>query len=98
MASLSDAFIALPGGFGTLDELFEAVTWTQLGYHHKPSGLLDIDGFYEPLVQFLDGATASGFIRPAHRALLVRETTPEMLLDTLARMELPPIRRAVDRP
>jgi hypothetical protein len=98
MASLSDAFMALPGGYGTLDEVFEAVTWTQLGYHEKPVGLVDVDGFYEPLVRFLDEAAARGFIREAHRGLLVHEKTPEALLDTLAALELPSLTKWIDRP
>jgi uncharacterized protein (TIGR00730 family) len=75
MASLSAGFIALPGGFGTLDELAEALTWTQLGLQAKPVVLLDVDGFWEPLVQFFDAAVERGFVRPAHRMLLQRTLT-----------------------
>jgi uncharacterized protein (TIGR00730 family) len=75
MASLSAGFIALPGGFGTLDELAEALTWTQLGLQAKPVVLLDVDGFWEPLVQFFDAAVEHGFVRPAHRMLLQRAVT-----------------------
>jgi uncharacterized protein (TIGR00730 family) len=75
MASLSAGFIALPGGFGTLDELAEALTWTQLGLQAKPVVLLDVDGFWEPLVQFFDAAVEHGFVRPAHRMLLQRTST-----------------------
>ena len=70
MAELADGFIALPGGFGTLDELAEALTWTQLGLQAKPVVLLDVDGFWEPLVRFVDAAVDHGFVRPAHRMLL----------------------------
>ena len=75
MASLSAGFIALPGGFGTLDELAEALTWTQLGLQAKPVVLLDVDGFWVPLVQFFDAAVEHGFVRPAHRMLLQRTVT-----------------------
>src|SRR4029079_16221543 len=67
MAELSDGFIALPGGIGTLEELFEVWSWAQLGFHRKPCGLLDVDGFFGPLIQFLDHLVTAGFVRPAHR-------------------------------
>jgi hypothetical protein len=75
MATLADGFIALPGGFGTMDELAEALTWTQLGLQCKPVVLLDVDGFWEPLVRFFDAAVDHGFVRPAHRMLLPRTVT-----------------------
>ncbi len=84
MSVRADAFIAMPGGFGTLDELFETLTWSQLGIHRKASGLLDIDEYWEPLVRFVDHAMDQGFLRPAHRALLIREADPNRLLDRLA--------------
>jgi uncharacterized protein (TIGR00730 family) len=90
MASLADAFIALPGGFGTLDELFEIITWGQLGIHSKPVGLLNVDGFFDPLLQWVDQAVASGFIRPHHRALLQTAAKAETLLDLLANYRAPP--------
>src|SRR5438094_2640259 len=71
MAELSDAFVALPGGLGTLDELFEAITWAQLGIHRKPIGLLDVEGYFAPLVSFVDHAVEDGFVRPPYRALFV---------------------------
>ena len=71
MADRAQAFIALPGGAGTFEELFEVYTWTQLGLHQKPVGLLDVAGFYGPLLTFLDGVMQSGFIRPEHRAQLL---------------------------
>lgn len=83
MADRADAFIALPGGFGTLDELFEMLTWAQLGIHGKPIGLLDVNDYYAPLLEFLDAAVRSGFLRSAHRQLLVRDTDPQRLLDRL---------------
>jgi uncharacterized protein (TIGR00730 family) len=76
MAELSDAFVALPGGLGTLDELFEAATWAYLGIHSKPIGLLNHEGYYDALLAFLDHATAQGFIRPAARALI--RTAPDV--------------------
>lgn len=80
MAELSDGFIALPGGAGTLEELFEVWTWAQLGYHAKPCGLLDVAGFFGQLVAFLDGATAQGFMKAPHRdMLMVAETAGDLL-------------------
>jgi uncharacterized protein (TIGR00730 family) len=84
MADLSDAFIAMPGGFGTLEEFCEVVTWTQLGLHQKPCGLLDVAGFYRPLLQMFDSAVAHRFIRPQHRDLVHVASTPAALLDRLA--------------
>jgi uncharacterized protein (TIGR00730 family) len=83
MSELSDAAAALPGGIGTLDELFEAWTWTQLGIHRKPCGLLDAQGFFAPLVAFLDAQVAAGFLPLADRALLAVADTPGALLDQL---------------
>ncbi len=80
MAELADGFVALPGGVGTLEELFEVWTWAQLGLHAKPCGLLDADGFYDPLIGFLDQLVETGFVRSAHRAMLVASATPETLL------------------
>lgn len=87
MADRSDGFVALPGGVGTFEELFEVLTWTQLGLHHKPVGLLDVAGYYQPLLHFLDTACEAGFVRPAHRALLLADTTADAILDLLAAWE-----------
>jgi uncharacterized protein (TIGR00730 family) len=84
MAELADAFVALPGGMGTLEETAEILTWAQLGLHHKPCGLLDVEGYWAPLVAFLDQAVRERFLRPQHRDLLVVERDPEALLDRLA--------------
>jgi uncharacterized protein (TIGR00730 family) len=84
MAELADAFIALPGGLGTLEEMSEVLTWAQLGLHHKPCGLLDVEGYWAPLVAFLDQAVRERFLHPRHRQLLVVEQDPEALLDRLA--------------
>ena len=84
MAELADAFVVLPGGLGTLEETFEVWTWAQLGLHDKPIGLLDVEGYWEPLATLLDHAVEEGFVRPVHRALLMRRTDPEHLLQDLA--------------
>ena len=91
MADLSDAFIAMPGGVGTFEEFFEAITWTQLGLHRKPCGLLNAGEFYTPLVAFIDQAVSEGFIKPVHRSMIVVDDNPERLVDTLARMDLPDV-------
>jgi len=89
MAQLSDGFIALPGGFGTCDELFEAVTWAQIGIQQKPVGLLDINGYFTALLTFVAHSTDEGFIPPAQAKLLMRETDPTALLDALASYQPP---------
>jgi uncharacterized protein (TIGR00730 family) len=83
MAELSDAFVALPGGLGTLEELFEVYTWSQLGLHRKPCGLLDVEGYYAGIAAFLEHAVEERFLREEHRAMLVVEEDPRTLLDHL---------------
>ena len=83
MAELADAFIAMPGGLGTLEELFEVWTWGQLGYHAKPLGLLDTNHFYAKLSHFLDHLVAEAFVRPQYREMLQRGDTPDALLERL---------------
>jgi uncharacterized protein (TIGR00730 family) len=83
MASLSDAFIALPGGFGTFEEFCEVVTWTQLGLHRKPCGLLNVAGYYDPLVGLFDRAVTDGFIRAENRQIVVADSDPDTLIDRL---------------
>ena len=83
MADLADAFVALPGGLGTLEEIAEALTWAQLGIHAKPCGILDVDGYFSPLVRFLDHAVEQGFVHHEHRAAIVVASEPEALLDGL---------------
>src|SRR6187549_2842121 len=80
MADLSDAFVALPGGWGTLDEMFEILTWAQLGLHSKPIGLLEVGGYFTPLLAFLDGAVDARFLAPGHRAMLLVANDPTALL------------------
>ncbi len=84
MARRSDAFLALPGGYGTMEELFEALAWSQLGFHAKPVGLLNTAGYFDPLVRFLDQAVERGFLRPKDRALLKMEAEAEPLVQALA--------------
>ena len=84
MARNADCFVALPGGIGTLEELIEALTWTQLGIHQKPVGLLDVSGYWAPLIALIDHAVEQRFVRPEHRRDLVTGTDPEALLDELA--------------
>lgn len=90
MADLADVFLALPGGFGTFEELFESVTWTQLGIHRKPLGLLNVAGYFDHLVRFVDHAVAEGFVPAAGRRCLLVGEDPEALLDHLAAYEAPP--------
>ena len=81
MAELSGGFVALPGGIGTMEEFFEVLSWAQLGMHRKPCGLLNVAGYYQPIVQFLDNAVEQDFLKPKHRALLIVEKEPGKLLD-----------------
>ncbi|MEM7811988.1 MAG: TIGR00730 family Rossman fold protein [Planctomycetota bacterium] len=83
MAELSDAFVAMPGGFGTLEELFEAITWGQLKIHAKPVGILNVDGYFDALLAFLDRCFDDGFIKPKYRSLYVVASTPGDLLDAI---------------
>jgi uncharacterized protein (TIGR00730 family) len=83
MIELADAMVALPGGLGPLEELFEALTWLQLRFHGKPCALLNVSGYYDHLLQFLDGAVADGFVAEEHRGLLKVHQDPERLLDEL---------------
>jgi hypothetical protein len=97
MADLADAFVALPGGVGTLEELVEVMTWTQLGVHAKPCGLLDAEGFYDHLLAFLDHAVQERFLRAEHRALLVHARSAPELLDAFAAWEPPALDKWIDR-
>lgn len=97
MAELSDAFIALPGGYGTLEEFCEVLTWAQLGLHRKPCGILNVKGFYDPLLSFLDHAVSEGFVREVHRSLILVEQDPERLLDKLIDYQPPALDKWIDR-
>jgi len=92
MAELADGFIALPGGFGTFEELFEILTWAQLGFHQKPIGLLDVAGYYDPLLALCDRAVAEGFLSAQSRALLLSEAEPEALLAAMADYRPEPVK------
>jgi uncharacterized protein (TIGR00730 family) len=97
MAELSDGFIALPGGVGTLEEFFETWTWGQLGLHVKPYGLLDVAGFYEPLLIFLRRLVQEGFVRADHHDMLLVDTVPQYLLERMATHRTPAMPKWVDR-
>jgi uncharacterized protein (TIGR00730 family) len=89
MARLSDGFVTLPGGYGTFEEFLEVLSWAQLGIHEKPCGLLDVDGYYEPLTALFDEAVREGFVPPHHRSLVLTKRDPELLLDVMERY-MPP--------
>jgi uncharacterized protein (TIGR00730 family) len=91
MAELSDAFIAMPGGYGTAEEFFEALTWAQLSLHLKPCALLNTTGYFDHLIRFVDHAVREGFIHPTHRELMLVDNSPEALLDRLTAYEPPSV-------
>jgi len=97
MAELADGFIAMPGGLGTLDELFETWTWAQLGFHGKPCGLLDVEEYFQPLIAFLDHAVLEGFVRAEHRRMTFVETDPLVLLDRFRSWKPSPIGKWLER-
>jgi len=97
MSGQADGFIMLPGGFGTLDEFFEAVTWTQLGIHAKPCGVLDVGGFFAPLRALLEEATRQRFLRQEHRELVIMESDPDRMLSRLSAWEPVVIGKWLDR-
>jgi uncharacterized protein (TIGR00730 family) len=98
MADLSDAFMALPGGFGTWEEFFEVLTWAQLGIHRKACGVLNVGGYYDPLLQMADRALSEGFVREMHRGLLLSDADPEQLLDRLNSYAGPAVEKGLRRP
>ena len=98
MAQMSDAFIALPGGWGTLEELLEMTTWTQLNYHKKPIALLNVRGYYDPFLQFVDHAVETGFIREIHRGLIQSASSPVEVLDKLRHAEIPELPKWIRKP
>ena len=97
MAELSDGFIAMPGGIGTLEEIFEIWTWAQLGIHAKPCGLLNAAGYFDALTTFLDHAVAEQFVKPPHRAILIVEQTSDVLLDRFASYQAPTVQKWVGK-
>lgn len=97
MADLSDGFITLPGGIGTLEEMFETMTWLQLGLHRKPIGLLNVDGFFDSMLGFLDHMVAERFLKPEHRDLLMVDDDIERLIGRLASFEAPDAQKWLDR-
>ena len=96
MADLADAFIALPGGYGTWEEFCEVLTWSQLGIHRKPCALLNVNGYYDPLLTMADRAIAEGFLRPVHRDLVLYDTDPSRLLDRLSTYIVPAVEKWID--
>jgi uncharacterized protein (TIGR00730 family) len=97
MSDLSDGFVIMPGGLGTLEEFFEVWTWAQLGLHRKPYGILNVGGYYDSLLEFLDHAVERRFVQVAHRKLLIVEDDPSQLLKRLDKQELPVLQKVVDR-
>lgn len=96
MVDLADGFVALPGGLGTLEEIFEVLTWAQLGFHEDPCGLLDVAGYYSNLVAHLDHAADEGFVRPHHREMILVESEPATLLDRFTDYEPPQVEKWLD--
>ncbi len=97
MAELSEGFIALPGGFGTLEEMFEILTWAQLGLHGHPCGLLNVEGYFDSLLAFLDHSVEQAFVRDAHRAMLLVDDSPHSLLDRFAAYRAPVVAKWLQR-
>ena len=96
MADLSDAFIALPGGYGTFEEFCEVLTWTQLGLQRKPCGILNVEGYYDHLLHLFDHAVAEQFLKPVHRQMVVSESDPESLIVRLLEYEVPVTDKWID--
>jgi uncharacterized protein (TIGR00730 family) len=97
MATLADAFVSLPGGMGTIEETCEMLTWAQLGIHRKPCAVVNVDGYFDPLLAFFDRGVAEGFIRPEHRALLVEARDPEAALDLVEAYRPPALEKWITR-
>jgi len=93
MAELADGFIALPGGWGTLEEIFEMLTWAQLGFHEKPCAILNVDGYYDGLIGFLENSFEQQFVNPLYRPLLIKAEDPTILLDQFATYNPPKVRK-----
>ena len=97
MADLADAFIALPGGLGTIEEFFEVLTWAQLGIHRKPCGLLDVCQYYSKLLGFIDHAVSQRFVKKEHRSMVLIAESPEMLLQQFQEYQVPQVDKWIDR-
>jgi uncharacterized protein (TIGR00730 family) len=97
MADLSDAFVALPGGYGTWEEFFEVLTWSQIGIQRKACAVLNVNGYYDPLLEMADKAFSEGFIRDIHRDLLLSDSDPEQLLDRLSNYSVPTVDKWIQR-
>ncbi len=97
MADLADGFVALPGGLGTLEETFEVLTWAQLGMHDKPCGLLNVRGYYDGLIRFLDYSVAERFVKQTHRSMLLVAQSPGSLLDRFGGYRAPQVTKWIDR-
>ena len=97
MAELADGFVALPGGFGTLEEIVEVITWGQLGFHRKPCGFLDVAGYFDALFRFIDHAVEEGFLRAVHRDMLIRDESPVRLLERFAAYVPPDIPKWIEK-
>lgn len=97
MVDLSDGFIALPGGFGTMDEMFETLTWLQLSFHEKPVGLLNVDGFFDGLITFIGHMSGEGFLKPEHAACLLVETAPAALLSRMGAFRPPELGKWIEK-
>ncbi len=93
MAELADGFIAMPGGIGTFEEFFEILTWAQLGFHEKPCAILNIAGYYDGLLTLCDNAVNEGFLRPAHRQLILEDSNPEFLLEKMRNLKPLPLEK-----
>jgi len=93
MAELSDGFIALPGGWGTIEEIFEMLTWAQLGFHRKPCGLINVCGYYDQLFAFLETAIDQQFVKEAHRPMIMMDEDPDALLDRFETYQAPRVRK-----
>lgn len=97
MAELADGFIALPGGFGTLEEFCEIVTWVQLGLHRKPCGLLNVEGYYDGLLSFINHMMTESFVRPEYRSVVLTDSEADGLLDKFSKYEPPALKKWIDR-
>jgi uncharacterized protein (TIGR00730 family) len=96
MAELSDAFIAMPGGYGTFEEFCEVLTWSQLGLHSKPCGLLNIDGYYDHLLMLFDHAIEEQFLKPVHRQMVISESDPALLIRRLREVRIPVVNKWIE--